>query len=55
MIKRNELDVGNIDFELLAKVGDNFDVLYCFALLRIVHILATRCPIEIGFGSKCSM
>ena len=29
MIKRNELDVGNIDFELQAKRGDKF---LCFSL-----------------------
>ena len=53
MIKGNESDVGNIDFELQAKRGDKFLCLYCFELQRIVHISATRCPIEMGFGLKC--
>ena len=26
-----------------------------FELHRIIHISATRCLIEIGFGSKCSI
>ena len=30
-------------------------VLYCFELQRILHIFATTCPIEMGFGSKCSI
>ena len=28
-------------------------VLHSFLTSKNVHILATRCPIEIGFGSKC--
>ena len=31
----------------------NSYVLHCFELQRIIHISATRCPIEMGFGSKC--
>ena len=31
----------------------NYYVLHCFELQRIVHISATRCLIEMGFGSKC--
>ena len=48
-------DVGNINFELQAKGGDKFYVLHCFELQRIVHISATGCPIEMSFGSKCSI
>ena len=33
----------------------NSYVLHCFWIWRIVHISATRCPIEMGFGSKCSI
>ena len=33
----------------------NSCVLHCFWIKRIVHISATRCPIEMGFGSKCSI
>ena len=33
----------------------NSYVLHCFWIKRIVHISATRCPIEMGFGSKCSI
>ena len=56
MIKGNESDVGNIDFELQAKRGDKF---LCFTLIlnlkKNVHISATRYPIEMGFRSKCSI
>ena len=60
MIKGNESDVGNIDFELQAKRGDKF---LCFTLFLNskkcsrgnARISATRCPIEKGFGSKCSI
>ena len=45
MIKGNESDVGNIDFELQA----------FFEFHRIVHTPATRCPIVMGFGSKCGI
>ena len=56
MIKGNESDVGNIDFELQAKIGDNCSCfIICFELQRIGHISATRCSIETGFGSKCSI
>ena len=33
----------------------NSYVFHCFWIERIVHISATRCPIEMGFGSKCSI
>ena len=51
MIKWNESDVRNIDFEFQAKRA----VLYCFELCRIVHIFATRCPIGMGFGWRFSI
>ena len=31
----------------------NSNVLHCFELQRIVHISATRCPIQMGLRSKC--
>ena len=51
MIKGNESDVGNIDFELQAKRGDKFS---CFTLfLKLKNCISgTRCLIEMGFGSK---
>ena len=55
MIKGNESDVENIDFELQAKNVLNSYVLHCFLIKEIIHISATRCPIEMGFGSKCSI
>ena len=33
----------------------NFYALHCFWSWRIAHISGTRCLIEIGFGSKCSL
>ena len=33
----------------------NSYVLHCFRIQRNVHISATRCPIEMGFESKCSI
>ena len=33
----------------------NSHVLHCFWLKRIVHISATRCSIEMGFESRCSI
>ena len=33
----------------------NSYVLHCFWIERIFHISATRCPIEVEFGSKCSI
>ena len=57
IIKGNKSDVRNINFELQTERGDKF---LCFTLFliegqRIVHIFATRCPIEMGFGSSCSI
>ena len=36
-------------------VFDKDYVLHCFELQRILHIFTTRCPIEMGFESKCSI
>ena len=47
MIKGIESDVGNIDFELQAKRGDEVLFYIVEELQRIVHMSATRCPIEI--------
>ena len=33
----------------------NSYVLHCSELQRIVHISSTKCQIEMGFGSKCSI
>ena len=33
----------------------NSYVLHCLGTQRIVHISATRCPIVMGFGLKCSI
>ena len=33
----------------------NSYVLYCFWIQRNIHISATRCPIEMGFWSKCNI
>ena len=56
MIKGNESNVGNIDLELKAKKGDKF---LCFTLFldleNCSYISATRCLIDMGFGSKCSI
>ena len=56
MIKGNESDVGNTDLSNSLHVKDvtNSYILHCFELQRIFHIFATTCPIEMGFGSKCS-
>ena len=50
VIKWNELDVRNIDFELQAKVGDKCA---CFILFKELFI-SLQCPIEMEFGPKCS-
>ena len=55
MVKGNELDVGNSDFGLQAKISDNFVCFTLFELQRFVHISATRGSIEMGFGSKCDI
>ena len=51
MIKWNESDVGNIDFDLQANRGDKFLCFPLFWIKRIDHISVTRCQIEMGFGS----
>ena len=55
MIKGNESDDGNINFELQAKRGNKFLCFTLFLILKIVRFYGTRCPIEMGFGSKCSI
>ena len=55
MIKWNGSDVGNIDFELQAQSGDKFVCFTLFWTSKNVHISATRCPIEMRFGSTCSI
>ena len=49
MIKRNELDVTNIELSYRLNRGDIF---LCFALFRNSNISATRYLIARGFGSK---
>ena len=53
MIKVNELDIGNIDFELQAEKGDKCLCFILFGLQRSIHISATVSLIERGIGSKC--
>ena len=48
MIKRNKSDVGDVDFEILAKTVLKF---LCFILF---HNSLTRYPIVMGFASKLS-
>ena len=60
MVKGNESDVGNTDFELQAKSGDFLIIYIVFELQRIVHITATRCLIEKEFtfrmdNSRCCL
>ena len=50
MIKRNESDVGHIDFEILAKTV--FKFLFFIVFLQILHNSLTRYLIVMGFGSK---
>ena len=54
MVKVNESDVQNIDFELQALEMIN-SCLLCFWTSKNFHISATRCLIEMGFRSKCNM
>ena len=55
MIKENESDVGNIDFQLKAKRGDKF---LCFTLfLNFKELFISLQPdvrLRLGFESKCS-
>ena len=53
MIKGNESDVANIDFELQAKRSDKFSCFTLFRIQRFAHISGTRFWIVMGFGSKC--
>ena len=56
MIKGNEPDVGNIDFELQAKTGDKF---LCFTLfLNVKKLFISLQPdawLRWGLGSMCSI
>ena len=51
----NESDVGNIDFELQAYRGDKFLGFTLFLNFKELFISPQpcRCPIEMGFRSKC--
>ena len=55
MIKGNETDVAKVDFESQALWGEKFVCFYSFWTSKNVHISATRCLIEMLFGSKCSI
>ena len=53
MIKGNESDVTNIDFEFRLKEVANSNVLHCLKIQRFTHISGIRCRIGMGFRSKC--
>ena len=56
MIPGNESDVENIDFWVTGlKRWKILTFFIVFKLQGIVHISATKCPIEMEFGSKCSI
>ena len=56
MIKGNESDVSNIDFELKAKRNSKFFMIYIVLdPHRIIHTFATRHLIETGSGSLYSI
>ena len=50
MIKRNESDVGDIVFELLAK--NSVHILLFYIVFSIGIFFITRCPILMRFASK---
>ena len=55
MIKRNESDVGNIDFEIQGNKGGEF---FCFSLFwqfKDLPYLWNQMSDFDGFGSKCSI
>ena len=52
MNKMNELMSGIIISSSRHREVANSYILHCFELQRFVHTSATRCLIEIGFGSK---
>ena len=64
MSKGNELDIGIIDLGVTMympkavtnsdrpKAVTNSDILNYYRTLKNVHISTTRCPTEMGFGSK---
>ena len=53
MIKGNESDLANIDFEYRLKEVTNYNVLHCLEFQRLAHISGIRFRIVMGFGSKC--
>ena len=50
MIKGNESDVANIEFELQAKTGDKFVCVTLFRNIKELPILGTRCLIAMGWN-----
>ena len=52
MIKRNESDVGDVVFEILAKTVFKFLYFILFLALSIRRNSVTRYPIVTGFASK---
>ena len=46
---------GKLILSYKLKEVTNSYVLYCFEHQKVVNISATRCAIEMGFGSKCSI
>ena len=53
--KGNETNAENIDFVLQVKIGDKCLFYIVLNFIRISLISATRCAVEMGFGSKCSI
>ena len=56
VIKRNESDVANIDFEYHGyrlKGLTNSNVSHCLEIQRCAHISETIFGVVMGFGSKC--
>ena len=51
MIKRNESDVGDVVFEILAKTVFKFRCFIMFLALSNLHNSVTRYPIVMGFAS----
>ena len=49
MIKGNESDVADIDFEFRLKYVTNSNVLHCLEIQRFAHISGTRCWLVMGF------
>ena len=55
MIKGNESDVGNIDFELQTQRGDKFLCFSLFLNFKECSYLRNQMSDYEGFGSKCSI